>query len=245
MVMNGENPANGDRSGPASGPGSGPGSASASGSASGDGPAPVGLRERKKRLTYQAVSDAAITMFLERGFDKVSVAEVAAAADISKPTLFRYFPAKEDLVLHRFADHEDEAARVVTGRAPDATPLDALRRHFLDGLDRRDPVTGLCDVPQVLAFLRLLYGTPSLVARLHAYQGRSEAALARVLGGGLSDRLAAGQIIAVLRILALENWRRIDAGESADRVYAGAVQAAEEAFVQLRTGLEPPPQPRG
>ncbi|MFI8272545.1 MULTISPECIES: TetR/AcrR family transcriptional regulator [Streptomyces] len=239
MVMNGENPANGDRSGPASA------SPSGSGSASGDGPAPVGLRERKKRLTYQAVSDAAITMFLERGFDKVSVAEVAAAADISKPTLFRYFPAKEDLVLHRFADHEDEAARVVTGRAPDETPLDALRRHFLDGLDRRDPVTGLCDAPQVLAFLRLLYGTPSLVARLHAYQGRSEAALARALGGGLSDRLAAGQIIAVLRILALENWRRIDAGESADRIYAGAVQAAEEAFVQLRTGLEPLPHPRG
>ncbi|GGZ76618.1 TetR/AcrR family transcriptional regulator [Streptomyces rubiginosohelvolus] len=245
MVMNGENPANGDRSGPASASPSASPSASGSGSASGDGPAPVGLRERKKRLTYQAVSDAAITMFLERGFDKVSVAEVAAAADISKPTLFRYFPAKEDLVLHRFADHEDEAARVVTGRAPDETPLDALRRHFLDGLDRRDPVTGLCDAPQVLAFLRLLYGTPSLVARLHAYQGRSEAALARALGGGLSDRLAAGQIIAVLRILALENWRRIDAGESADRIYAGAVQAAEEAFVQLRTGLEPLPHPRG
>ncbi|MFJ6364825.1 TetR/AcrR family transcriptional regulator [Streptomyces globisporus] len=237
MVMNGENPANGDRSGPGPGP--------VSGSASGDGAEPVGLRERKKRLTYQAVSDAAITMFLDRGFDKVSVAEVAAAADISKPTLFRYFPAKEDLVLHRFADHEDEAARVVTGRSRDETPLDALRRHFLDGLDRRDPVTGLCDVPQVLAFLRLLYGTPSLVARLQAYQGRSEAALARALGGGLSDRLAAGQIIAVLRILALENWRRIDAGESADRVYAGAVQSAEEAFVQLRTGLGPPSRAGG
>ncbi|MEU2098850.1 TetR/AcrR family transcriptional regulator [Streptomyces globisporus] len=237
MVMNGENPANGDRSGPRPGP--------VSGSASGDGAEPVGLRERKKRLTYQAVSDAAITMFLDRGFDKVSVAEVAAAADISKPTLFRYFPAKEDLVLHRFADHEDEAARVVTGRSRDETPLDALRRHFLDGLDRRDPVTGLCDVPQVLAFLRLLYGTPSLVARLQAYQGRSEAALARALGGGLSDRLAAGQIIAVLRILALENWRRIDAGESADRVYAGAVQSAEEAFVQLRTGLGPPSRAGG
>ncbi|MFG3409046.1 TetR/AcrR family transcriptional regulator [Streptomyces sp. NPDC048142] len=205
--------------------------------------APVGLRERKKQLTYQAVSDAAIAMFLERGFDKVSVAEVAAAADISKPTLFRYFPAKEDLVLHRFADHEDEPARVVAARPSGDSPLDALRRHFLDGLDRRDPVTGLCDGPEVLAFLRLLYGTPSLVARMYAYQGRSEAALARALGGGAPERLAAGQIVAVLRILALDNWRRIDAGESADRVYAGAVQEAEQAFVQLRTGLEP--QPRG
>ncbi|WDG30369.1 TetR family transcriptional regulator [Streptomyces sp. CA-278952] len=205
-------------------------------------PAPVGLRERKKRLTYQAVSDAAITMFLERGFDKVSVAEVAAAADISKPTLFRYFPAKEDLVLHRFADHEEESARVVAERPPGESPLDALRRHFLDGLDRRDPVTGLCDVPEVLAFLRLLYGTPSLVARMYAYQGRSEAALARALGGGLPARLAAGQIVAVLRILALENWRRIDAGESAEGVHASAVRAAEQAFVQLRTGLEPQPR---
>lgn len=199
--------------------------------------APMSLRERKKRLTYQAVSDAAIGMFLERGFDKVSVAEVAAAADISKPTLFRYFPSKEDLALHRFADHEDESARVVAARAAGESPLDALRRHFLDGLERRDPVTGLCDVPAVLAFHRLLYGTPSLVARLYAYQGRSEAALARALGDGVSDRLAAGQIVAVLRILALDNWRRISEGRSADEVYGDAVGAAELGFAQLRSGL--------
>ncbi|WP_327422918.1 TetR/AcrR family transcriptional regulator [Streptomyces sp. NBC_01230] len=212
-----------------------------SGEKTGTGPAaqaPISLRERKKQLTYQAVSDAAIAMFLERGFDKVSVAEVAAAADISKPTLFRYFPAKEDLALHRFADHEDEAARVVSARSQDESPLDALRRHFLDGLERRDPVTGLCDHPQVLAFHRMLYGTPSLVARMYGYQGRSEAALARALGDAVPDRLAAGQIIAVQRILALENWRRIDAGESADEVYEDAVRAAELGFVQLRSGLE-------
>ncbi|MGW1710721.1 TetR/AcrR family transcriptional regulator [Streptomyces sp. NPDC002206] len=212
-----------------------------SGEKTGTGPAaqaPISLRERKKQLTYQAVSDAAIAMFLERGFDKVSVAEVAAAADISKPTLFRYFPAKEDLALHRFADHEDEAARVVAARGQDESPLDALHRHFLDGLERRDPVTGLCDHPQVLAFHRMLYGTPSLVARMYGYQGRSEAALARALGDGVPDRLAAGQIIAVQRILALENWRRIDAGESADEVYEDAVRAAELGFVQLRSGLE-------
>ncbi|WSA77614.1 TetR/AcrR family transcriptional regulator [Streptomyces sp. NBC_01799] len=212
-----------------------------SGEKTGTGPAaqaPISLRERKKQLTYQAVSDAAIAMFLERGFDKVSVAEVAAAADISKPTLFRYFPAKEDLALHRFADHEDEAARVVAARGQDESPLDALRRHFLDGLERRDPVTGLCDHPQVLAFHRMLYGTPSLVARMYGYQGRSEAALARALGDAVPDRLAAGQIIAVQRILALENWRRIDAGGSSDEVYEDAVRAAELGFVQLRSGLE-------
>jgi AcrR family transcriptional regulator len=200
----------------------------------------TGLRERKKQRMYQAVSDIAIGLFLERGFDAVSVAEIAAAAEISKPTLFRYFPAKEDLVLHRFADHETEAARIVAGRPEGACPVGALRAHFLDGLRRRDPVTGLNDHPAVLAFHRLLYGTPSLAARLYAYLERSEAALAEALGGDLEARLAAGQIIAVQRILALENWRRIAEGESADEVAADAVSEAERAFDRLAAGLRRP-----
>ncbi|RST17094.1 TetR family transcriptional regulator [Streptomyces sp. WAC05374] len=196
-----------------------------------------GLRERKKRQTYEAISEAAIALFLEKGFDRVPVAEVAAAAEVSKPTLFRYFPAKEDLVLHRFADHREEAARVVLARPDGTGPLAALHRHFTGGLARRDPVTGLNDDPEVLAFQRLLYGTPSLVARLYAYQGASERALADALGGGVRERLAAGQIIAVQRVLAEENWRRIEAGESAGAVEPDAVAAADLAFRQLAEGL--------
>ncbi|MET4923892.1 TetR family transcriptional regulator [Streptomyces sp. PSRA5] len=213
------------------------------------GAAADGLRERKKRQTYERLSETAIALFLERGFEQVSVAEIAAAADVSKPTLFRYFPAKEDLVLHRFADHEDEAARVVAA-AGALSPLEALRLHFADGLARRDPVTGLNDDPRVLAFHGLLYGTPSLVARAYAYQGRSEAALASALTGVrlpaagpmVAARLAAGQIAAVRRVLAEENWRRIAAGESADGVYPDAVAAAELGFGQLRDGLTFAPQ---
>ncbi|MEV5312801.1 MULTISPECIES: TetR family transcriptional regulator [unclassified Streptomyces] len=195
----------------------------------------IGLRERKRQRMYQVVSDLAIGLFLEKGFDAVSVAEVAAAAEISKPTLFRYFPAKEDLVLHRIADHEGEAARVVAGAS--GAPLTALRRHFLAGLDRCDPVTGLNDDPGVLAFHTLLYGTPALVARLLGHLERSEAALAEALGGDLDARLAAGQIIAVQRILAGENWRRMAAGERAADVRGDAVAAAERAFDVLAAGL--------
>ncbi|WP_069770586.1 TetR family transcriptional regulator [Streptomyces sp. LUP30] len=202
----------------------------------------TGLRERKKQRMYQAVSEVAVRMFLERGFDAVSVAEVAAAAEISKPTLFRYFPAKEDLVLHQIADHEQEAARVVVaGRAGGVAPLAALRRHFLAGLAADDPVTGLNDHPQVRAFYNLLYGTPSLVARLYGYLERSEAALAEALSDdlptALDARLAAGQIVAVRRILAEENWRRVAAGERPAEVRADAVAAAERAFDALATGL--------
>ncbi|MEU9790388.1 TetR family transcriptional regulator [Streptomyces sparsogenes] len=219
----------------------------------------TGLRERKKQRMYQTISEAAISLFLRRGFDQVSVADVAAAAEVSKPTLFRYFPAKEDLVLHRFADHEDEAARVVRDRPAGESPLAALRRHFLEGLERRDPVTGLNDAEGVLAFHRLLYGTPSLVARLFAYVSRSEEALASALaqagpgggageepGGGpdggpdgLAARLAAGQIITVQRILAEDNWRRIAEGATAEEVHPDAVAAADRAFAMLRSGLTP------
>ncbi|WP_327316082.1 TetR/AcrR family transcriptional regulator [Streptomyces sp. NBC_01235] len=206
----------------------------------------TGLRERKRQRMYQAVSDIAVRLFIERGFDAVSVAEVAAAAEISKPTLFRYFPAKEDLVLHRLADHEQEAARVVTAaHAEGVAPLPALRRHFLDGLAADDPVTGLNDHPNVHAFYDLVYGTPSLVARLYGYLERSEATLAEALTDALGDdlpsaldaRLAAGQIVAVRRILAEENWRRISAGERVEDVRGDAVAAAERAFAALGAGL--------
>jgi AcrR family transcriptional regulator len=216
-----------------------------------------GLRERKKRRRYQEISDAAIVLFMEKGFEGVSVAEIAAAVEISKPTLFRYFPAKEDLVLHRFADHEDEAARVVrAGAAEGVAPLDALLRHLLGALDRGDPVTGLSDHPDVLAYHRLLYGTPSLFAGMHAYRQRSEAALAGALHDAarampegarhgvtrLGALLAAGQIVAVHRVLAEENWRRIAGGETAEAVRPDAVAAAKSAFGQLRGGLESRPE---
>ncbi|GAA4441583.1 TetR/AcrR family transcriptional regulator [Phytohabitans houttuyneae] len=197
----------------------------------------TGLRERKKQRTHDAISAAAISLFLQRGYDAVSVADVADAAEVSKPTLFKYFATKEDLVLHRIADHQGEAARVVRGRRPGESPLAALRRHFLDGLDRRDPVTGLNDHEQVLAYHRMVFSTPSLAARVASYTAAEEDALAEALGGDRTARLAAGQIVAVQRILARENWRRLIEGHSAARLHAEAVDAANGAFDLLERGL--------
>ncbi|MDJ1131147.1 TetR/AcrR family transcriptional regulator [Streptomyces iconiensis] len=204
----------------------------------------AGLRERKRQRTYQVISDAAVALFLEKGFAAVSVTEIAEAAEVSKPTLFRYFPAKEDMALYRFADHEDEAARVVSARAEGTSALDALEEHFLAGLKARDPVTGLCDAEEVLAFHRLLYGTPSLAARLHSYTARSEEALAAALSRPadgerppLTARLAAAQIVAAQRVLAMENWQRIAGGASAAGLHARAATDARHAFALLRSGL--------
>jgi AcrR family transcriptional regulator len=195
---------------------------------------PTGLRARKKARTHDAIADAAISLFLAHGFDQVSITDVAAAAEVSKPTLFRYFATKEDLVLHRFADHAGEAARVVRDRRVGVSPVTALHEHFRAGLDRYEPVTGLNDHPEVVAFHRLVFGTPSLAGRLTGYLLADEEALAGALGTGIGARLRAAQVLAVQRVLARANWQKIADGRTAAEVHPEAVADADLAFAQLR-----------
>jgi AcrR family transcriptional regulator len=197
---------------------------------------PAGLRARKKARTHDVIAEVAIALFLARGFDQVSVTDIAAAAEVSKPTLFRYFATKEDLVLHRFADHQGEAARVVRDRPPGVAPVTALHRHFRAGLDRHDPVTGLNDHPGVVDFHRLVFTTPSLAGRLTQYMLDDEEALAGVLGPGIEARLQAAQVLAVQRVLARANWHKIAAGRTARDVHPEAAADAGLAFAQLRSG---------
>ncbi|WP_255951253.1 TetR/AcrR family transcriptional regulator [Streptomyces odontomachi] len=201
-----------------------------------------GLRERKKQRTRAAISEAAITLFLEHGFTQVSVAQVAEAAEVSKRTLFAYFPSKEDLVTHRLADHETEAARVVRARAPHMSPLTALREHFLAGLHGRDPITGLNDRPEVRALHRMILDTPALVARMESFKSSAEHALAEALQDTagvteLTARLAAVQLVSVQWVLAQDNAARLAHGESADARHPAAVRDAEHAFALLEGGL--------
>ncbi|MFD8757079.1 TetR/AcrR family transcriptional regulator [Kitasatospora sp. NPDC059577] len=202
---------------------------------------PMGLRERKKERTRETIADTAIRLFLDKGFDQVSITEIAEAAEVSRRTLFAYFPTKEDLVLHRFADHENEAARTVRARPAGQPPLEALRAALLDALAHRDPNTGLCDDPGVMAFLRLIADTESLAARLIRYTTRGSDALEEALREAdvepLTARLTAVQVIAVQRELAVMNQERLAAGTSADEHYPEAVRATERAFDLLRDGL--------
>ncbi|UQX04080.1 TetR/AcrR family transcriptional regulator [Streptomyces sp. RerS4] len=202
----------------------------------------TGLRESKKLRTRRRLAATALELFLERGFDAVSVADVAAAAEVSKPTLFRYFPTKEDLVLDRFADHQDEAARIVRDRPAGRTPARAVHAHFLTALAERDPITGLCDHPNVLAFQGLLYSTESLETRLARYKAGEVEALAAVLEGEsvepLFARLAALHLVTARQELGRQNWRRIAAGQSADEAYPAAVADADRAFAMLADGLD-------
>lgn len=91
----------------------------------------TGRRERKKARTRQALADAALRLFTERGFDNVGVREVAEAADVSLSTLFKHFPSKEALVFDLDADVESALVAAVRDRAPGQPVLHALRDHLV------------------------------------------------------------------------------------------------------------------
>src|SRR6266436_2306829 len=95
-----------------------------------------GLRERKKEQTRQLIFDVARRLFEAKGFDGVSVAEVARAADVSEVTVFNYFSTKEDLFYGGMQFFEEVLIDAVRERAPGESVLEAFRRPVLEGLKR-------------------------------------------------------------------------------------------------------------
>ncbi|MFE4799858.1 TetR/AcrR family transcriptional regulator [Streptomyces sp. NPDC056708] len=201
----------------------------------------MSLRERKKLQTRHRLLTAATELFAERGFDKVSVAEIAEAAEVSKMTVFNYFAGKEDLVLAPMEEHIGDVARVVRDRAPGESAAAAVRRQFLAAIEARDPSVGLNDAPVVLGLRRLIQETPALLIRAHAFSMRSFDLLAEVLVEEGEEpslaRIAAAQLIATRNALISANQMRLLEGEPADAVAPDAVALAERGFDLLDKGL--------
>src|SRR5712692_10557179 len=92
----------------------------------------VGRRERKKQQTRQLLADTARRLFAQRGFEAVSVAEVAREADVAEATVFNYFPSKEDLVFSGLERFEDELLSAIRDRASGETILQAFGHFVLE-----------------------------------------------------------------------------------------------------------------
>jgi AcrR family transcriptional regulator len=145
----------------------------------------AGLRELKKSQTRLLIADAARTLFTERGFDAVTVDDVAHAAQVSKKTVFNYFPTKEDLVLHRAEEREQQLLAAVRERAPGQTVVDAFRRV---SLERTDHLAETVDAHRFGGFHHLVESTPALQRRMH----ETNAKLVRVVAAALRDQSGAG-----------------------------------------------------
>ncbi|MGW7054194.1 TetR/AcrR family transcriptional regulator [Streptomyces sp. NPDC054887] len=200
----------------------------------------MGLRESKKQETRQLISDHATRLFIENGFEATTIAEIAAAARVAKKTVTNYFARKEDLAF----DHQDQfvagLARTVAARADGESALAALRRAFLDGVERHDPVIGFSGEP----FARMIADSPTLLARLRDLHDQREDALAALLAtetaadaDDLTPRAAAVQLGGAHRVLFQRILELTLDGRSNERIAATVTAAAHHVFGLLEGSL--------
>jgi AcrR family transcriptional regulator len=174
-------------------------------------PDTVGMRERKRAETHARIQREAMRLFLERGFDAVTLDDIAAAADVSRRSLFHYFESKEEIVFSTRADFPTLIAEAVSRRPADEPLLDMVENALKD-MGARYVST------QTRAHAQLIRDTPVLSAGDQAKHERIERALAKALAKrkGLPEtdvacRVTAATAIGILK-LALEAWL---AGEDA------------------------------
>jgi AcrR family transcriptional regulator len=200
-----------------------------------------GLRERKKEQTRQLIADTARDLFAKRGFDAVTVAEVARAADVSEATVFNYFPRKEDLVYGQLESFEDELLAAVRDRAPGESAHEAFGRFVLEP---RGLLAAKNADEQLLAITRMIAESPALLAREEEIFLRYTRSLASLLAEETGSRpddvapwVAANALMGVHRGLIAHVRRQVLAGRRNPRLAREVRAQGERALAQLESGL--------
>ncbi|UOX92356.1 TetR/AcrR family transcriptional regulator [Amycolatopsis sp. FBCC-B4732] len=198
-----------------------------------------GLRERKKQATRQLISNVATGMFIQRGFDQVTVAEIAEAAGVSKMTVFNYFPRKEDLFLDRHADRLAELTSVVSSRPAGVSPCAALRAHQHSLLASGHPLSGA--IAGGPGFWWVLTSSPALMARWYEQEREIAAAFTSVFvsetGDAFRSRMVAGLLTTAIATIFSHAMERIIGGEDAELVRREQVAFIDEAFDLVENGV--------
>ncbi|WP_410669260.1 TetR/AcrR family transcriptional regulator [Amycolatopsis sp. cmx-4-68] len=197
--------------------------------------------ERGGPRTRAKISEAATRLFLERGFDAVTVAEVARAAGVSSVTVFNHFPRKEDLLLDRAVDADELLRSAVRDRAPDVDVATSLRDATLRLVDARHGLSGVADGS--IPFFRTVAASPALLARAREIASDLQRTLAEELdrdpafeGDGT---LFAAFFIAGYGTVLVETARRLIAGEPPDAMADDHRARVERLFDALRHGVLP------
>jgi AcrR family transcriptional regulator len=203
----------------------------------------TGLRERKKEQTRQLIASTARRLFSERGFDAVTVAEIARAADVAEKTVFNYFPTKEDLFYSRLEAFEEELLEAVRERAPGESAIAAFRTFIM----RQRGVFDLRDeeaTEQLRTITRVITGSPGLLAREREVMARYTDALAALLAeqtgagaGSVEPRVVAAALIGIHRSLIDYVRRRTVEGGKAPEIAREVRREAKRAFARLERGL--------
>ena len=179
-----------------------------------------GRRERKKAEVRQRISDAATGLFLRCGFDQVSVAQIAEAADVARPTVFAHFPRKEDLFFDRYPEVAGQLTRAIRERPARTSAVSALGDALVAAAQTGQAPYGM--QADMIPWWRTVAASRPLQARARelADQLAAELADAMAATGTTEPELAAALAVAACRTVHLEAIRRILAGEDAATVAA-------------------------
>jgi AcrR family transcriptional regulator len=195
--------------------------------------------ERGGPQTRARIAEVAARLFLERGYDTVTVAEVARQAGVSSVTVFNHFPRKEDLFLDRAADAAELLRAAVRDRAPGTDALASLHETAFRLYDTRHPLSGVND--RSIPFFRTVAASPALVARAREIASDLQQTLADELehdptfdGDGT---LLAAFFIAGYTTVLVGTARRLIAGEPPDTVLPDHRTRLERLFDALRGGV--------
>jgi AcrR family transcriptional regulator len=202
------------------------------------------LRERKKQRTRQLIAETARRLFKERGFDAVTVDDVARAADVARKTVFNYFPTKEDLFYSGFEAFQERLLSAVRNREPGESIVGAFSRFLVESrglLTAGDPGA----IERLYEVNRLIAESPALLAReRQIYAGYTDA-LAAVIGDEIGNRppsaapwVAANAIIGLHMALVDHVRRQLLAGERDPKRIVRRLRAeANRATMLLERGL--------
>jgi AcrR family transcriptional regulator len=199
------------------------------------------LRERHKQQTRQLIFEAASDLFVEHGFDAVTVAEVARAADVSEMTVFNHYPTKEDLFFSKMQFFEEKLLAGVRERPESVTALDAFRHLVIEGCSR---LAAEENAEMIAKAAGLIAGSPALQVREREIVTRYTQLLAEQVAGETEARVedvepqgVAGALMAVHRALVAYVRASVLAGQRGPKLAGAARSQATRAFARLESGL--------
>jgi AcrR family transcriptional regulator len=206
-----------------------------------------GLRERKKQRTRRHIADTARRLFAERGFDRVTVAEIAREAEVAPATVFNYFPTKEDLFYSRLEAFEEQLLTGIRERPAGQSILAAFAAFLLDqrGVLAMDAPGGDREATeQVQMITRVITGSPALLARERQVFDNYARSLAALIAedtgadpGDVTSAAVANTLLGLHRALIGHVREQALAGASAARIRSSVQSEAKRAIAQLERGL--------
>jgi AcrR family transcriptional regulator len=178
-------------------------------------------RTRKRLVTRQSISDTATRLFLERGFDAVTIDDIAAAADVGRMTVFNHFPRKEDMFFDREEEIQTLVFEAVRKRGPGVSPVEAIRRLAHDLVAEDHEFVMLSE--DTSWFIRTAMASEALKARAREMRDDFTRALAVVLADTVNGQrgephahLAAGLIVSTWSVAFSEAQKLFDRTRDAD-----------------------------